>query len=211
MSRLDELQVGEVSILGRFIAGGVWLGDEHASAVSNLSPFAAVAFELDYTLRSRWAVSTRWALGRLASSARYDDLTCAQAGAGPSCRVGMERVAWWSSLSSGVTKTFGIAPLLITLRGHGGILLRRHGDGRIIEQGMSASVMTMRSLVVRQLRDRIWHVSPIVTASVGIGYAVLPTWILGAEAELQASGLFGAPSFITVATVLSITRRLSLD
>ena len=211
LSRLDELQVGEVSILGRFIAGGVWLGDEHASAVSNLSPFAAVAFELDYTLRSRWAVSTRWALGRLASSARYDDVSCSRVGDGRGCMVDMERAAWWSSLSGGVTRTIGIAPLVITLRGHGGLLLRRHADGRVIGRRLSLDAMTVRSTVISDITYHEWHISPLVVASVGFGYVVLPTWVIGAEVELQASGLLGAPSFFTAATVFTITRRLSLD
>ena len=211
LNRLDELQMGEVSALGRFIAGGAWLGDEHASTVSDLSPFASVAFELDYTLRSRWSVSTRWALGRLAWSARYDDVTCPRSGDPQGCIADVARFAWWSSLSGGMTKTLGAAPLLIILRGYGGLLLRRHADGRIIDQGMSTGARTTHSAVVGEWAHSAWHVSPLVTASVGFGYAVFPTWVLGAEVELQTSGLLGAPSFFTAATVFTITRRLSLD
>ena len=209
--RIDDLREGEVFLAGRFIVGGAWLGDGYASDVSNAARFSAVAAELDYTLRSRWALSAYGVVGRLASPALYDGVPCPWADEDTqTCIVDMNRNAWWSSLSGGVTKTFGAAaPWTITLRGYGGILLRRYAEASVTERSVSGDTMTMHGQVLGKMGREAWHLSPLVTANAGMGYALFPDWVVGVEIELQASGLTGPP-FATSALVVSITHNLSL-
>ncbi len=211
MRRFDELKSGEILAGARLLAGGVWLGEEYTNHMSDLALFGAVSAQLDYALRSRWALSMHGSVGRITSRARYSGLTCLSPSEddGP-CTMDMNHFAWWSSLSVGLTKIIGRAPWTITFRGHGGVLLRRHTEVEIFEHGPASDVGTMHPSVNDDMADNAWHIGPLITVSTGIGYMLSPKSSLGLEFEGQISGLYG-PAFITSAVVITFSRNLSLN
>ncbi len=211
MRRFDELKTGEVTAGARLLVGGVWLGDEQVDQLSGVAQFGAMAAHVDYALRSRWSLSAYGSVGRLTSRARYDGLACvAPSNDNRPCTMDMNHSAWWSSLSVGLTKSIGEDPWAITLRGHGGILLRRHTDNEIFEHGPASNSEAMHPAVNDDMAEDAWHVGPLITASAGIGYMLSQKSTLGLELETQISGIAG-PAFITSAAVISFSRNLSLN
>lgn len=186
----------------RLSVGGVLLGDESIDAKS-FAPFVAVAAQLDFWVQPRYSLHVQGSFGHLLGPVEHSEIRCPDSSPSSGCIADVQRTAAWSSLAFGATWSRTTGRRVINARADLGVLLRRYGNGRIIYQSDS----TEEIAPIGELMGSDWHLSPIGTVAVGLGFYLHPMWIGVIEAEIQASAPIGTPSYMTAALNIVLHRH----